>query len=216
MRIFFNNICGDDEMNKLAIYIHGKGGSAAEAEHYKPLFSGYDVIGLDYKSQTPWDAKKEFPVLFDTVTKGYDSIIIIANSIGAYFTMSTLQDKKINRAFFISPIVNMEKLICDMMTWQGVSEADLQEKKEIKTSFGEVLSWEYLCYVRDNPVKWMISTDILYGGQDNLTSYETVSSFAKIHRATLTVMEYGEHWFHTDEQMDFLDKWMYGLVLEAH
>ena len=28
--------------------------------------------------------------------------------------------------------------------------------------------------------------------------------------ATLTVMEGGEHWFHTEEQMDFLDRWIAG------
>ena len=27
-------------------------------------------------------------------------------------------------------------------------------------------------------------------------------------KATLTVMEGGEHWFHTEEQMAFLDNWI--------
>lgn len=35
-------------MKKAVFYIHGKGGSAAECEHYKPLFPNHDVIGLDY------------------------------------------------------------------------------------------------------------------------------------------------------------------------
>ena len=33
-------------MDKAVIYIHGKGGNAEEAIHYKPLFSNCDVIGL--------------------------------------------------------------------------------------------------------------------------------------------------------------------------
>ena len=37
------------------IYIHGKGGRATEAEHYKQLFASCDVIGLEYKSFAPWD-----------------------------------------------------------------------------------------------------------------------------------------------------------------
>lgn len=45
---------------KAVIYIHGKGGSTAEAEHYKPFFKDCDVLGLDYKSETPWEAKTEF------------------------------------------------------------------------------------------------------------------------------------------------------------
>ena len=47
-------------MSRLVIYIHGKGGNAEEAEHYKSLFSENDVIGFDYRSQNPWEAKGEF------------------------------------------------------------------------------------------------------------------------------------------------------------
>ncbi len=39
-------------MENLVLYIHGKGGNSLEAEHYKNLFSYYDVKGLDYKSNT--------------------------------------------------------------------------------------------------------------------------------------------------------------------
>ena len=35
-------------MKELVIYVHGKGGEAEEAEHYKPLFPKSDVIGFDY------------------------------------------------------------------------------------------------------------------------------------------------------------------------
>ena len=78
----------------------------------------------------------------------------------------------------------------------------------IPTSFGEDLSWEYLCYVREHPVCWTVPTGILYGGRDDLTSYETISAFAEAHGAELSVMEEGKHWFHTEEQMRFLDTWI--------
>ena len=102
----------------------------------------------------------------------------------------------------------MEKLITEMMAWANVTEGELYKRKEIQTDFGEVLSWEYLCYVKEHPVVWTIPTHILYGERDNLTSYETISNFANRINATLTVMENGEHWFHTEEQMEFLDNWM--------
>lgn len=122
--------------------------------------------------------------------------------------MNSLSEKKIERAYFISPIVNMERLIGDMMQWANITEEELQTKKEIETSFGETLSWEYLSYVRKNPVTWAISTYILYGEKDHLSSYETISEFAKQNNATLTVMRNGEHWFHTEEEMQFLDDWI--------
>lgn len=195
-------------MKRLIIYIHGKGGNAEEANHYRPLFDGSDVIGFDYISQNPWDAKNELPNLFDSCSKNYDEVILIANSIGAFFSMSALAHKNISKALFISPIVDMEKLITDMMMRSNVTENELQSEKEIPTEFGETLSWEYLCYVRKHPTRWHIPTCILYGEKDNLTSKETVSEFAEKIGAALTVMKDGEHWFHTEEQMQFLDNWI--------
>ncbi|MDD6881569.1 MAG: alpha/beta hydrolase [Firmicutes bacterium] len=195
-------------MKKLVIYVHGKGGTADEAKHYQPLFADSDVIGFDYESQNPWDSKDEFSHYFDLHSKDYDTVVLVANSIGAYFSMNALAEKKISQALFVSPIVNMEKLITDMMLWSNVTEDELQIKKEIPTELGETLSWEYLCYVRNHPIEWNIPTCILYGEKDNLTSGETISEFSKGIGATLTVMEDGEHWFHTDAQMKFLDDWI--------
>ena len=38
-----------------------------------------------------------------------------------------------------------------------------------------------------------------------MTSINTMINFANKINANLTIMRDGEHWFHTDEQMDFLD-----------
>jgi len=195
-------------MNKTMVYIHGKGGSAEEAKHYTSLFETCNVIGFDYTAQFPWEAEEEFQNFFDSIGRKYESVTVIANSIGAYFTMISLYDKQIEKAFFISPVVNMEKLITDMMMLANVTEEELHKKAEIKTAFGETLSWKYLCYVREHPVVWSIPTHILYGEKDHLTSYETISAFANGNHATLTVMKNGEHWFHTEEQMQYLDNWL--------
>lgn len=195
-------------MNKAILYVHGKGGNAEESEHYKPICVGYDVFGLDYQSFTPWETKDELLAEYERLCATYDSITILANSIGAFFTMNALAGKQIERAFFISPIVDMEKLILDMMQWANVAEAELRNQQKIETPFGETLSWQYLCYVRENPIVWHIPTDILYAEKDNLTSYETISGFAKKTNSSLTVMAEGEHWFHTEEQLAFLDHWL--------
>lgn len=195
-------------MKKAVLYVHGKGGNAGEAEHYKPFFAGCDIVGMDYKSEFPWETKNEILDEYERLTNKYSSVIIVANSIGAYFTMNALQGKAVERAFFISPIVNMERLITDMMTWANVTESELKEKQEIITPFGETLSWKYLCYVRENPIVWKVPTEILYAENDNLTAFQTVSDFANLTNASLTVMSGAEHWFHTKEQMNFLDEWL--------
>ncbi len=121
-------------------------------------------------------------------------------------------DDMIQKAYFISPIVDMEKLITNMMQWANVTEQELESEGVIHTDFGEDLSWEYLSYVRSYLITWHAPTQILYGSNDLLTSLETISDFANKHQATLTVMEGGEHWFHTEDQMQFLDRWIKKLI----
>lgn len=94
------------------------------------------------------------------------------------------------------------------MLWANVNEEELEDKGTIETSFGEKLSWEYFQYTKKNEIKWDIPTHILYGSKDNLTSFETISEFAKSCDATITIMENGEHWFHTEEQMKFIRQWI--------
>lgn len=195
-------------MENIVIYVHGKGGSAEEARHYEALFPDSKVVGFDYHAQTPWEAREEFSQFFTAQRKNGDTLTLVANSIGAFFCMSSLDETRIDKAYFISPVVNMEKLICNMMMWANVTEQELAEKMEIATEFGETLSWDYLTYVREHPVSWQVPTRILYGEHDNLTSPETISAFAKNADAELTVMPGGEHWFHTEEQMRFLDAWI--------
>ena len=199
-------------MKNAVIYIHGKYGTAKEAEYYTKFFNEADIIGFEYTSEYPWDFQKELSIFIDNIYTKYKKISIIANSIGAYFIMVSLTNKHIEKAFFISPIVDMEKLITDMMFLENITEEELYEKKEIKTSFGEILSWEYLTFVRKNPIEWNIPTYILYGEKDNMTSYETILNFVNKTKASLTIMKGGEHWFHTDEQMKFLDNWIKNLV----
>lgn len=192
----------------VVLYVHGKGGSAAEAEHYRPLFPEADVVGFDYHSENPWSAKSEFSEKIAALQANYDEIFLISVSIGAYFSMSADISDSIRRAWLISPIVDMERLILSMLSWAGETEEALQARKTIPTTFGEDLSWEYLQYVRSHPIQWRAPTEILYGSADSLQSIETIRAFARRFRAGVTVMEGGEHWFHTAEQMKFLDDWI--------
>lgn len=130
-------------MKRFVIYVHGKGGTAGEAKHYEPLFPESDVIGFDYQSENPWDAKREFSDFYDRNSKGYDSVILAANSIGAFFSMCALSEKTISKALFISPIVNMENLITNMMMWSNVTETSVykgykQDKIEMRGDRAEM------------------------------------------------------------------------------
>ena len=188
-----------------AVYLHGKGGNAREAEHYRALLPGWRVTGLDYRAQTPWEAREEFLAYFKSARRDGTKVLVIANSIGAFFAMQALDETRVDRALFVSPVVDMERLIETMMAGEGITEPELRQRGEIKTEFGETLSWRYLQDVRQHPIRWRVPTAILYGSGDALMPRETVEAFARRTGAALTVMEGGEHWFQTKAQMQFLD-----------
>jgi len=195
-------------MKRLIVYIHGMGGSPEEAGHFAELFPDCEVKGMDYKSDTPWEAVPEFQRLWRELTGGYHDVWLIANSLGAYFSLCSLAEESIARVFFISPVVDMRLLIEDMMHRDGVTEEELNRRGIIETSRGEVLSAEYLAWVKGHPVSWRIPTEVLYGENDLLQPIETVEAFVSGSGAELTVMKNGEHWFHTPVEMDFLDNWI--------
>lgn len=89
------------------LYIHGKNGNADEANHYKSLFPDYNVFGLDYKTFSPWETGKEIRNEIEKLNTEYENIILIANSIGAYFCIIADVEKLIKKAYFISPVVDM-------------------------------------------------------------------------------------------------------------
>ena len=89
-------------MEEIVVYVHGKGGSAQEAEHYKALFPDCEVIGFDYHARSPWEATEEFSGFFTAVRKRCGKLTLVANSIGAFLSLSSLNEKLVDTAYFIS------------------------------------------------------------------------------------------------------------------
>ena len=211
-------LCGG-ESDKVFLFLHGKDGCKEEAAVFADSASrsGWQVLGIDLPGHgdrksgsdpmLPWNAVPEFQSVMTYAKQHWKHIAVRANSIGAWFSMLSFAGEPIKKCLFVSPILDMEKLITNMMMWAQVSEERLQKEGQIPTAFGETLSWEYLSYVRSHPINnWNIPTSILYADLDNLTDRATVKDFAKRH-AKLSVMENGEHWFHTPEQLAFLKQW---------
>ena len=123
-------------MKNIVIYVHGKGGSAQEAEHYGTLFPDAEVVGFDYRAQTPWECKGGIFAVC-RAARALRQSCACGNSIGAYFSMCASAETLIDRAYFISPIVDMEKLICKMMAWAGVTEQESAEKSKFPLSLAK-------------------------------------------------------------------------------
>jgi uncharacterized protein len=196
---------------KVYLFVHGKGGCKEEAASFAEAAvpQGYQVVSVDLPAElNPWTVVPELEQVYAYLNEHWQVTALRASSIGAYFSMLALLDKPLERALFVSPVVNMEQLIGRMMTWAGVSEEQLHTEQEIPTSFGETLSWKYFCYAKDHPLTaWKTSTAILYAEKDALISSEMIDAFAQSHQVALTVYKDGEHWFHTPEQVAAMNRW---------
>lgn len=201
------------------LFVHGKMGSKDEAADFARFArpAGCQVVGIDLSEHgsrkeerdklVPWVAVPEIKAVYAAMKERWQHIGLRANSIGAWFSMLALQDETLEKVLFVSPVVDMADLIQNMMRWAGVTESELQRSGQIPTDFGETLSWEYLCWVRTHPLRWHVPAEILYAGQDHLTSRSIMNAFVAKTRSRLTVMETGEHWFHTKEQLCLLHEW---------
>lgn len=203
------------------LYIHGKLGFKEEAESFAELVTakGWQVLSIDLPEHgerkqekdrfNPWCVGLELQTVLHYMQQHFITIGLRANSIGAWFAMQSFSGLEFEKCLFVSPILDMEKLIQNMMQWAGVSEENLKAESLIPTDFGETLSWKYYEYTKNYSItKWQCQTDILYADKDNMTTWDTVSSFANKFHSSLTVMENGEHWFHTPEQLAVLNQWV--------
>ena len=142
------------------------------------------------------------------------SISVFACSMGAYFSLLAYETLPLKQCLFLSPVLNMEQIINNMMVWFNISEDRLKTEKEIETPIGQTLYWDYYCYVKSNPIDtWDKPTAILYGSDDNVSEFTVVSEFVERFPCKLYVLEHGEHYFHTDEQLRYYRGWLKDNIL---
>lgn len=212
-----------NQSDKLFIAVHGNMSNKADdvmiAFADEACQKGYQVISFDLPEHgerkneaTPCKVQycvEDLAVIMDYAKKQWNDISIFACSMGAYFSLLAYKGDVLKQCLFLSPVVNMERIINNMMSWFNISEDRLKEEKEIETPIGQKLYWDYYTYVKDHPVHvWDKPTSILYGSKDDLCEFDVVSMFANQFKCDLVVMEDGEHYFHTDEQLDFFRQWL--------
>lgn len=129
-------------------------------------------------------------------------------SMGAYFSLLALRGLPLARCLFLSPVLDMGRLIDGMMKAAGVSEARLEAEKEIHTPYGP-LYWDYYSYVKAHPVTaWDKPTEILCASADAVSEPAAVAAFAARFGCGLKVLPGGEHYFHTPEQLSAYRRWL--------
>ncbi len=156
---------------------------------------------------------KDLKTIMDYAKENYNQINIFACSMGVYFSLLAYQNEKIDLCLFLSPVVNMKHIIDNMMSSCSVTEKELEERKEIKTDFGQTLYWDYYLYVKNNPIEtWNKKAFILYGSKDNMQSEKLIKEFSIKNNINLDILENGEHFFHTEEELKYYNDWINNII----
>ena len=222
------SILWGEKSNKVFIAVHGnmsnKEDSVIKILAELVVANGYQLLSFDLpehgerKTDTTYLCKvqnciNDLNQIIEYAKVNYSEINLWACSMGAYFSLLAYRNEDIKQCFFLSPIFNMKSLIDNMMLWSNTTENELREKQEIETDFGQTLYWDYYEFVKNNPItNWNKKTYVLYGNKDNIQSKNTIQDFCNKFDCKLSVMENGEHYFHTDEQLEFYKLWLEKLI----
>ena len=179
---------------------------------------GYCVVSFDLPQHgeriaetqliMPDECVRELRAVYSFARRISEKIYLFGCSMGAYFELLAFAEAQIERAWFLSPVTDMERVICNLMEYLGVDEDELRRRVMIENDF-ETLYYPYFQYVRAHPVKsWPHRTHILRGEGDTLSEYSRVRDFCERFGCELTVQAGGEHWFHTPYELEFFRNWL--------
>lgn len=165
-------------------------------------------VGEDYPCN-PENCVSDLTAVYEYAKTLAPDISLFACSMGAYFSLLAYHNEAIKQALFLSPVVNMVRIIRNMMAAFDVSDEKLRTRGQIILPIGQTLDWNYYSYTQANPIvfKWANPISILYGSADSISEWEEVSGFAERYGAALKVLEHGEHYFHTDEHLKVFGRW---------
>ena len=223
------SIIWGEKSNKVFIAVHGNM-SNKEDEVIKILAEnvvskGYQLLSFDLpehgerKENANYLCKvqncvKDLNSIMDYTKENYNEVNLWACSMGAYFSLLAYKNEEIKQCVFLSPVVNMKTIIDNMMLWSNTTEKELKEKQEVKTDFGQTLYWDYYKYVKDNPItNWNKKTYILYGNKDNMQNEDIIKNFSNKFNCDLSILDGGEHYFHTEEQLKFYKEWLSKVII---
>lgn len=181
--------------------------------------NGYEVLSFDLpehgdrkNEDTPCKVEvciKELGEIMNYAKQHWKEINLFACSIGAYFSILAYKNEQLEKAFFLSPVVNMKIIIENMMNCFSITPKLLKKKKTIEIPIGQKLYWDYFCYVKEHPINsWGILTSIICGAKDELCEIKVVEAFAKRNCCELEIIAEGEHYFHTEQQLEKFKNWL--------
>ena len=94
-------------MDQVILYIHGQGGTPREAERFRPLCPGYDVIGAGYQGSLPWQVRGQLLDAYGEARRQYRRYCGPAHTIGCFFFIDHVPRGAPACGFLFSPALGM-------------------------------------------------------------------------------------------------------------
>ena len=125
-----------ERRSKIIIAVHGDMSSKSDkpievlAEEVTAL--GYQVLSFDLPEHgdrkneptlyTVQNCISDLKIVMECAKSQKHSISLMANSVGVYFSLLAYKEESLSQSLFLSPVVNMERIIKNMMKWLSISE----------------------------------------------------------------------------------------------
>ena len=216
------SILWGDASEKIIIATHGSHSSKIDdciwilAE--EAVKRGYQVLSFDlpqhgervYETDIlmPDECVRELKAMYAWAKRHARQISLFGCSMGAYFQLLTFADAEIDKVWFLSPVTDMERVIHNLMEYCHVSEEEFRQRTIVENDL-ETLYYPYYEYVRTHPIaKWPHRTCILRGEYDSMSEFAYVKAFSDRFDCELMEQKNGEHWFHTEEELEFFRNWI--------
>lgn len=71
----------------------------------------------------------DLAIIIQYSKSNWKHISLFTNSIGAYFCLMTYSSEPLEKAWFLSPVINMQRMIGNMMMWFSITEEQLKHEK---------------------------------------------------------------------------------------
>ena len=122
-----------ESSEKVYLFIHGKGGHKEEAEIFANIAceKGYQILTIDLPGYgerkdeianfVPWKVVPELHIVMKFIQEKWNSVSLHATSFGAFCSLLAFQNTDLKSVLLVSPVIDMVKLIQNMMLWANVT-----------------------------------------------------------------------------------------------
>ena len=158
------------------------------------------------KAFTPMDASPEVRAFARLARSQSTEVSLLANSIGAYFSLCDTPPGTFERAWMVSPLLDLEYYIRDIMAEYSVTDEQLEAQTVIDTPRG-VLERSYLRFVEEHPARLNAPSWMIRGDQDEMVPLSALSRFVGAPGVELVQVEGGQHFLGQPPHLDTVVAW---------